>query len=105
MLAFFTGLFITTFLTDIVKNAVGRPRPDLLDRCQAKAGTPGDILVDYTVCTQKNRHRLDDGFRSFPSGHSSMAFMGLGFLSWWLAGQLGSARKGAGLPAIILAAM
>lgn len=105
MLSFFTGGFLTTFITDLIKNAVGRPRPDLLDRCQAMAGTPIDILVDVAVCTQQNKHKLDEGFRSFPSGHSSMAFAGLGFLSLWLAGQLGTAKRGASLPNVIITAM
>lgn len=40
------------------------------------------------VCTQPNRHFLRDGWRSFPSGHSSFAFSGLAYLSLFLAGQL-----------------
>lgn len=40
------------------------------------------------VCTETDRHTLQDGWRSFPSGHSSFSFSGLGYLSLWLAGQL-----------------
>jgi len=31
---------------------------------------------------------LKDGFRSFFSGHSSLSFAGLGFLTWYLAGKV-----------------
>jgi diacylglycerol diphosphate phosphatase/phosphatidate phosphatase len=45
-------------------------------------------LVNIEVCTTENGHKLQDGWRSFPSGHSSFSFAGLGFLSLFLAGQL-----------------
>lgn len=79
------GLVVTlavgSFITDLIKNAVGRPRPDLIDRCKPGRGTPDHELVTYTVCTQPNQHILDEGWRSFPSGHSSFAFGGLGYLA------------------------
>lgn len=78
-------LFVTAFVTDIIKNAVGRPRPDLLSRCQPEKGTPEDTLVTYTVCTGTNQHILNEGWRSFPSGHSSFAFAGFGYLSQYVS--------------------
>lgn len=78
------SVFLTVFLTDFIKNGVGRPRPDLLDRCKPKAGTEKVDLVDWHVCTQTDSHVLHDGFRSFPSGHSSFSFAGLGFLSLYV---------------------
>ena len=75
------SVILATDLTDIVKNGVGRPRPDLLARCKPKDGTPTHELVTINVCTEKNHHTLHDGFRSFPSGHSSLAFSGLGFFA------------------------
>ncbi|ORY61802.1 PAP2 superfamily protein [Pseudomassariella vexata] len=82
------ALILTTFLTDIVKNMVGRPRPDLIARCKPADGTPKDTLVSIDVCTETNHHTLHDGWRSFPSGHSSFSFAGLGYTAFFLAGQL-----------------
>ncbi|PHH49106.1 Diacylglycerol pyrophosphate phosphatase 1 [Ceratocystis fimbriata CBS 114723] len=87
-LGFVISILVSVVITDIIKNAVGRPRPDLLARCKPAEGTPHDTLVGIEVCTAAPGHDLMDGWRSFPSGHSSFAFSGLGFLSLWLAGQL-----------------
>jgi diacylglycerol diphosphate phosphatase / phosphatidate phosphatase len=82
------SLILASFLTDIVKNTVGRPRPDLLARCKPASGTKPDVLVTIEVCTETNHHKLHDGWRSFPSGHSSFSFSGLGYLAFFFAGQL-----------------
>lgn len=77
-------------ITGALKNAIGKPRPDLVDRCKVKAGyteSPFN-LTTYDVCTQTDNHILKDGFRSFPSGHSSTAFAGLYYLSLYLAAKL-----------------
>ena len=79
---------MTTFVTDSIKNAVGRPRPDLIARCKPGAGTPENELVTWKVCTETDHHRLQDGWRSFPSGHSSFGFAGLGYLALFFCGQL-----------------
>ncbi|GAB5589340.1 hypothetical protein Unana1_04240 [Umbelopsis nana] len=85
------GLSMTIMMTDIVKITVGRPRPDMLDRCQPAAGSvdPPLGLSNYTICTTDlNSYVMNDGFKSFPSGHSSFSFAGLGFLSLYLAGKM-----------------
>lgn len=80
---------LTNLVTDILKNAFGRHRPDFLARCQPAPDTPKNVLVlAKDVCTAANRGRLLDGFRTTPSGHSSIAFAGLFYLSLWLWGQL-----------------
>jgi membrane-associated phospholipid phosphatase len=61
-------------ITGALKNATGKPRPDLIDRCRPKDGSadpPVFGLVTSDICTQTNHAILKDGFRSFPSGHSS----------------------------------
>jgi diacylglycerol diphosphate phosphatase/phosphatidate phosphatase len=83
------GLALSGVITQFMKVTVGRPRPDLIDRCQPPAGAtdPAFGLTSYTICTQTDLAILKDGFRSFPSGHSSLSFAGLGFLSFYLAGK------------------
>jgi len=80
---------ITWVITDSIKLTVGRPRPDLIDRCQPPAGATNAQpygLATWEICTDLSE--LKDGFRSFPSGHSSSAFAGLGFLTFYLAAKL-----------------
>ncbi|KAL9622688.1 MAG: hypothetical protein Q9160_002998 [Pyrenula sp. 1 TL-2023] len=88
ILSLFISLALTAFLTDVLKNAIGRPRPDLIARCKARKGTSATELVGIEVCTETSHHVLHDGWRSFPSGHSSFSFAGLGYLSLFLTGHL-----------------
>jgi hypothetical protein len=46
------------------------------------------LLYSATICQQEDSHKLDDGFRSYPSGHSSSAAAGLVYLSLFLASKL-----------------
>ena len=70
-----------------VKEVAGKPRPDLLARCDpdlsrlptASVGGIGQQvdeginLVSWTIC-RKTGEVLDEGFRSFPSGHAASPF-------------------------------
>ena len=61
-------------ITAALKNATGKPRPDLIDRCRPLPGSADPLvfgLSNSTICNPTDRHVLKDGFRSFPSGHSS----------------------------------
>ncbi|ODN82821.1 hypothetical protein L202_01088 [Cryptococcus amylolentus CBS 6039] len=78
-------------VTQIIKMSVGRPRPDLIARCLPIAGatdSPVFGLSTVDICTNTDLFILNDGFKSFPSGHSSLSFAGLGFLSLYLAGKM-----------------
>lgn len=83
----FLSVLITSLFTDILKNWIGRLRPDFLSRCEPAKDTPKDKLVSIEVCTTTNLERLEDGFRTTPSGHSSISFAGLFFLTLFLLGQ------------------
>lgn len=103
ILGWFISLILTLFITDLIKNAVGRPRPDLIARCKPEPGTPDHQLVTYKVCSETDHHVLHDGWRSFPSGHSSFAFSGLGYLALFLAGQCHVFRPRTDLARVLLA--
>ncbi|KAL8756385.1 MAG: hypothetical protein Q9184_004511 [Pyrenodesmia sp. 2 TL-2023] len=78
-------------ITGALKNATGKPRPDIIDRCQPVEGSTDPLpfgLSNVSICTQTNNAILKDGFRSFPSGHSSSAFAGLFYLSIYLAAKM-----------------
>lgn len=54
----------------VVKVSVGRLRPDFIARCMPQGGVcTGDPMV------------IQEGRKSFPSGHSGLSFAGLGFVS------------------------
>lgn len=84
------SLSLAGSLTQVIKITVGRPRPDLISRCNPDSGTvdPTFGLSTVAICHQSDRHILNDGFKSFPSGHSSLSFAGLTFLSLYIAGKL-----------------
>lgn len=87
---------LTGFITEFFKKLVGRPRPDFLDRCQPDILSiipdPHHFfseLQTYKICTADTAtSRVKDGFKSFPSGHSSMSFAGLTYLAWYLRSTL-----------------
>jgi membrane-associated phospholipid phosphatase len=85
-----------------MKNLFGKPRPDLLSRCMPdvpnvlkhvvgfsglEATSYNGQLVSASICTNPDKGFLDDGFRSYPSGHSSSAAAGLIYLSFFLASK------------------
>ncbi|XP_015942141.1 lipid phosphate phosphatase 2 [Arachis duranensis] len=80
------AVLITAVLTDAIKDAVGRPRPDFYWRC-----FPDGVEVydkwGGVVCHGKESD-IKEGHKSFPSGHTSWSFAGLGFLSLYLSGKI-----------------
>ena len=98
---FCLSLGIGFFITQGMKNLFGKPRPNLLARCDPDlsniashvVGGYGQafdarwVLVDSSICQQTNMRLLDDGFRSFPSGHSSFSWSAMLYLSLFMCSK------------------
>ncbi|KAK3031563.1 hypothetical protein RJ639_036362 [Escallonia herrerae] len=97
------AVLITGVLTDAIKDAVGRPRPDFFWRCFPDGVDNYDRWGDV-ICHGKDSV-IKEGHKSFPSGHASCkhhsfamclrfiidwkrSFAGLGFLSLYLSGKI-----------------
>ncbi|OEL34480.1 Lipid phosphate phosphatase 2 [Dichanthelium oligosanthes] len=48
---------------------------------------------------------IKEGYKSFPSGHTSWSFAGLGFLSWYLAGKIKAFDRGGHVAKLCIVAM
>uniref|UniRef100_A0ACD5W1U4 Uncharacterized protein n=1 Tax=Avena sativa TaxID=4498 RepID=A0ACD5W1U4_AVESA len=81
------SVLITGVLTDAIKDAVGRPRPDFFWRCFPDGIPVYDNVTTEVICNGI-ASVIKEGHKSFPSGHTSWSFAGLGFLSWYLAGKI-----------------
>ncbi|KAJ2080306.1 hypothetical protein H4R24_003181 [Coemansia sp. RSA 988] len=93
LLGLLMGVSLTLMFTNCLKNVVGRPRPSLLARClptlpDTPLSDPPQGLSAVDICTQDDASVLDEGFRSFPSGHTSLAFAGMTYLMYFIAGKL-----------------
>ncbi|KAL7930881.1 acid phosphatase/Vanadium-dependent haloperoxidase [Trichoderma chlorosporum] len=92
------------FFVSGIKNLCGKPRPDLLARClpdlenaskyliggfqgESTLGNSIGQLYSADICQQTDKAKLNDGFRSYPSGHSAASAGGLLYLSLFLASK------------------
>ena len=95
------SLATSFMITQGMKLLFGKPRPDLLSRCRPDIGRIDDftvnqlnrpynnywVLVTSGICTNTDQDILQDGFKSFPSGHASFSWAGLLYLSLFLASK------------------
>lgn len=97
-LSYYTAIFTTVMITDVLKNWIGRCRPDFLERCKPLPSAVPDVLYfAKDICSTYNPGgpgwgALMDGFRTTPSGHSSMAFTVGGFLTLFFLSQLNTLK-------------
>lgn len=86
LLLFFTALFegnlLTVLVTNVLKLLIGRPRPYFASVCV------GYVAGSETQCTG-DAHAVKEARKSFPSGHSSLAFSAAIFLACYLATKFG----------------
>ncbi|KAJ6515044.1 lipid phosphate phosphatase 1 [Mycena vitilis] len=87
ILALLASRGMARLITNVLKQ---RLRPDFLARCKWD-----DVALK---CTGK-KSTISEGRLSFPSGHSSAAFAGMTFLSFWIAGQTAAWAFHAPVPA------
>jgi len=83
LVGFSQAVLLTLGATETLKVSVGRLRPDFQDRYRRHACS-GDSVPDGVTCPDgiqplesdraESADRLDDGRKSFPSGHSSISF-------------------------------
>ncbi|KAJ7642760.1 lipid phosphate phosphatase 1 [Mycena polygramma] len=87
ILALLASRGMARLFTNVLKQ---RLMPDFLARCKWD-----DVALK---CTGK-KSTISEGRLSFPSGHSSAAFAGMTFLSFWIAGQTAAWAFHAPVPA------
>jgi phosphatidate phosphatase len=66
-----SSVLLTVAVTEILKNAVGRARPDIYSRCGHNA--------TYKSCAAVLGSAAADEFKSWPSGHASVSMSGFLF--------------------------
>ncbi|XP_010279381.1 PREDICTED: lipid phosphate phosphatase 2-like isoform X2 [Nelumbo nucifera] len=81
------SVLITGVITDAIKDAVGRPRPDFFWRCFPDGKGVYDNVTSNVIC-HGDKSVIKEGHKSFPSGHTSWCFAGLCFLSWYISGKI-----------------
>lgn len=90
VLGSFGAISSQLLLVVIIKNIAGISRPDLLNRCIPDLSNVSQIdsMITRNYCLQSNIPLLNEGFRSFPSGHSSTIYASQTFLALFLFGKV-----------------
>lgn len=90
-LSFMLAMAVNGFVTEFLKLRIGKMRPDFLERCGPLVEPGIDTIAkvyNETICQKPlGEYLFKDGFKSCPSGHSSISWCGFNFLNLWLSGQ------------------
>ncbi len=98
VVGFAEGALLTLGLTELLKPVVGRLRPDFADRARRYHCHPpaGEVALPDSECQgvlplaatdAEKRHLIDDGRKSFPSGHSAMSMFAATYAFSWIGGR------------------
>lgn len=74
----FTATGMSEFITQLIKAYVGRLRPNFYNLCE--------FDTQLLQCTA-DAHHIKEACSSFPSGHSSLSFSGMGVLVFFFLGR------------------
>ena len=74
------SLGCSEFITQLLKLYIGRLRPNFYSLCE--------FNLETRNCDASQQH-VNEARMSFPSGHSSLSFSGLGVLCFYLIGRFG----------------
>jgi len=80
---FLVSFALSSVTTSSLKLYVGRLRPNFFDKCEFETTT--------LECLSESGE--EQARKSFPSGHSSLAFVGMTYLTIFLLGKAGSYRR------------
>ncbi|WZY73348.1 hypothetical protein YC2023_012205 [Brassica napus] len=77
---------VTGVTTDSIKDAVDWPRPNFFYRCFPDGKPKFD--PETRMLYHGVKKIIKEGYKSFPSGHTSWSFAGLTFLACYLSGKI-----------------
>lgn len=81
------GVLLNLITIQLMKSIVGSPRPHFFDTCSPKEALTceGSEYIESYTCTKA--HWLNQSDRSFPSGHTSLAFHAAIYLAYYLTNR------------------
>lgn len=86
------NLAVTAAATGFLKETLGRPRPNFFERCYGDTYSVTDTLPyvngNPPDCTNSDKSEVEEGRRSFPSGHSSWAMCSMFYVTLFLIGKM-----------------
>ncbi|RUS76378.1 hypothetical protein EGW08_015858 [Elysia chlorotica] len=80
------SMYLSATVTNFIKLVVGRPRPDFFERCFMKPSEDADKLA-LAMC-DRDAESVNQGYKSFPSGHATMAMSGMFYMSLYIGRSL-----------------